>query len=295
MEPFFIAGCGDIGSRVAQKALQRGLEVAALSRADEQAQSLRLYGVTTIVAELGAEAPLPELPCAGRTVFYFVPPPGGGFGDSRAEQFCAAMERTEPPARLVYLSTSGVYGDTGDRPADESMDPQPRTARARRRLHAEETFRGWGRRHGVPVVILRVTNIYGPGRLPIAHLTSGHPLLAEAESRPTCRIHSEDLAEICLSVAAGRGDDQVFNLCDHEPCSTTRYFTLVAEMLGIPCPPQISLEEARKVMKPLLFSYFTEHRVMNNKKIMNVPGVKFRYPTLREGLAASLTVQDPRA
>lgn len=295
MEPFFIAGCGDIGRRVAQKARQRGAEVAALSRSEEQAQDLRLRGVSAIVAELGVGTPLPQLPCEGRTVFYFVPPPGGGYGDRRAEEFCAAMERGEPPTRLVYLSTSGVYGDVGDLPVDESMAPHPQTARARRRLHAEETFRGWGRRHGVPVVILRVTNIYGPGRLPIAHLTSGHPLLAEADSRPTCRIHSEDLAEVCLAVAAGSGDDQVFNLCDHEPCSATRYFTLVAEMLGIPCPPQISLEEARQVMKPLLFSYFTEHRMMNNKKIMNVPGVKLRYPTLREGIAASLIAEDPQA
>lgn len=293
MEPFFIAGCGDIGRRVAQKALLRGVEVAAMIRSEEQAQRLKNLGVTTVVGELGTDAGLPALSCTGRTVFYFVPPPGGGFGDFRAETFCAALERGGLPARLVYLSTSGVYGDTGELPADESMVPQPRTARARRRLHAEETFCGWGRQHGVPVDILRVTNIYGPGRLPITHLTSGHPLLAEAESRATCRIHSEDLAEICLAVAGGSGDGEVFNLCDNEPCSATHYFTLVAQMLGVPCPPQISLDEARKVMKPLLFSYFTEHRIMNNKKILNMPGVKLRYPALREGIAASLTAASP--
>jgi nucleoside-diphosphate-sugar epimerase len=289
VERIFIAGCGDIGRRVAQLALARGASVGALCRSLEQNEQLQTRGIDAVTGHLGSTEGLANLPCAGATVFYFVPPAGGGHGDVRAEQFCAAMGGDAPPQRLIYLSTSGVYGDTAGRPAEESMVPQPLTARARRRLHAEQTFRRWGKQRGVPVITLRVTNIYGPGRLPIVHLRSGHPLLAAQDSRPTCRIHSDDLAQVCLTAAErGRGDE-VYNLCDNDPCSATRYFELVAELLGIACPPQISLEEARRVMKPLLFSYFIEARLMNNSKMLNELGVTLLYPRLREGIVASLS------
>ncbi|WP_429884296.1 NAD-dependent epimerase/dehydratase family protein [Geoalkalibacter halelectricus] len=289
MERMFIVGCGDLGRRVARLGLDRGLAVGGLVRSEEQARVLAHSGISPCVAHLDARDSLHLPDLSGAGVFYFAPPQGGGFSDVRVKNFLAALAGVGLPARLLYLSTSGVYGAAGDQPVCETAPAQPVTARARRRFDAEESLRAWGEQHGVSVITLRVTNIYGPGRLPIVHLQNGHPLLAEEQSRPTSRIHSEDLARICLSAVEHGGPAEVFNVCDLEPCSTTAYFTAVAASLGIACPPQVSLDEARRVMKPLLFSYFTESRLLNNNKILNKLPVRLLYPRLRDGLAASLS------
>ncbi|SDL20648.1 Nucleoside-diphosphate-sugar epimerase [Geoalkalibacter ferrihydriticus] len=285
----FIVGCGDIGRRVARLAQQRQLPVAGLVRSEQGACELMALGVEPCLGHLDQPASLRLPDLGGGSVFYFAPPPGGGFSEMRVRNFLAALAPGNLPARLVYLSTSGVYGDSGDVAVDESRPAQPLTARARRRFDAEETLRAWGAQHGVTLVTLRIANIYGPGRLPVVHLQNGHPLLVESQSKPTSRVHSEDLARICLAAAEKGRPGAVFNVCDDEPCSATAYFTAVAELLGIPCPPQIPLEEARRLMKPLLFSYFIESRIMNNKKIMNDLGVELQFPRLRDGLPASLS------
>ncbi|WP_305045420.1 NAD-dependent epimerase/dehydratase family protein [Geoalkalibacter sp.] len=285
----FIVGCGDLGRRVARLARQDGRPVGALVRDETSAQALRTRGIAALVGDLDRRDSLPPLALGGATVFYFVPPQGGGYSDARVKNFLAALAPGEIPARLVYLSTSGVYGDTGGVPATESMAPRPLTARARRRLDAEDTLRAWGTARNVPVVILRVTNIYGPGRLPLHHLQTGHPLLAEEDSRPTSRIHVEDLARICLAAEKRGRAGAVYNVRDEEPCSATAYFAAVAAAAGLACPPRIPLSEAREVMKPLLLSYFTEERLLCNDRMRRELQVELLYPTLAAGLAASLS------
>uniref|UniRef100_UPI00272EB1B0 NAD-dependent epimerase/dehydratase family protein n=1 Tax=Geoalkalibacter sp. TaxID=3041440 RepID=UPI00272EB1B0 len=283
----FIVGCGDLGRRLARLALADSRPVGALVRDGRQAETLRGLGITALVGDLDRRESLPSLPVGGATVYYFAPPQGGGYSDARVKNFLAALTPGEMPARLVYLSTSGVYGDTGGLPATEEVAPHPLTSRARRRLDAEETLRAWGKDQAVAVVTLRVTNIYGPGRLPLYHLQTGHPLLVEEQSRPTSRIHVEDLARVCLAAERGAAG-AVYNVCDLEPCSATAYFAAVAAAAGLACPPRIPLDEARRVMKPLLLSYFTEERLLCNDRMLRELGVELRYPTLAQGLAASL-------
>jgi nucleoside-diphosphate-sugar epimerase len=135
---------------------------------------------------------------------------------------------------------------------------------------------------------VRVANIYGPGRLPIAHLKAGHPLLREDQAPATSRVHSDDLARALGAVAAAGRGGQVFNVSDAEPCSMTKFFKEVARLTGIPVPEEVDLERAREVMKPLLLNYFTESRILNSDKIVNELGVQWQYPSLREGLPASI-------
>lgn len=289
----FIVGCGDLGRRVARFALRDGRPVGGLVRDESLAQELRTLGIEAVAGDLDRRESLPSFALGGATVFYFVPPQGGGFSDARVKNFLAALAPGETPARLVYLSTSGVYGDTGGVPATEEMPPRPLTSRARRRLDAEETLRAWGKVRGVAVITLRVTNIYGPGRLPLHHLRTAHPLLVEEQSRPTSRIHVEDLARVCLAAAARGCAGGVYNVCDLEPCSATAYFAAVAQAAGLACPPKIPLAEARQVMKPLLLSYFTEERLLRNDRMLRELAVELRYPTLAAGLVASLSPAQP--
>lgn len=288
LERILIVGCGDIGLRLGRLARERGIAVGGVTRSEGRAHALAQAGIAAQVVDLDDADRRADLFLAGATVFYLVPPPGGGFRDSRARRFCELMTGGAAPRRLVYLGTSGVYGASGPAPVAEDAPVAPVTSRARRRLDAEETFRAWGAERQVAVVTLRIANIYGPGRLPVYHLQTRHPLLAEDDSRPTSRVHSDDLARACLALAQRAPAGEVINVCDNEPTSNTAYFAAVARMLGLPCPPRLPLVAARREMKPLLFSNFTESRILNNDKLLNVFGFELRYPTLQSGLAASL-------
>lgn len=283
-EEAFIVGCGDIGKRVALLAHAKGWKITALLRSPDKIDGIQQIIQQTIAANLDDPSTLTALPVAGSTLFYFAPPPGGGAVDSRMRNFCAAMSDKIIPKKIIYLSTSGVYGDCGDMPVTEETPPNPQTSRAQRRLDAETVVSQWGRDHGVPIVILRVTGIYGPGRLPLQHLLSGTPLLSEDEAPVTNRIHADDLAQTCI-VAAEKGDHgDIFNVSDGEHSTMTRYFNAVADLLGIAHPPVVSREVAATTMPPLLYSYFSESRRINNSLMLKKLGITLRYPTLAQGL-----------
>lgn len=284
MPDILIIGCGDIGVRVARLGQARGTTVAGLARSAAAEERLRGFGIEAVRGDLDDAGTLAELPTAGRLVYYFAPPPGGGPWDTRMRNFCAATGPERAPARVVYISTSGVYGDCGGAWVTEATPVNPQTSRARRRLDAETVLQEWGARHGVAVVILRVTGIYGPGRLPLARLQQGHPVLVEAESPPTNRIHADDLATVCLAAAERAVAGEIFNVSDGQPGTMTQYFNAAAELLGLPRPPQVSMAEAQQVMTPMMLSYLTETRRMDNCKLREQLGVTLRYPDLGSGL-----------
>ena len=137
------------------------------------------------------------------------------------------------------------------------------------------------------IVILRVTGIYGPGRYPVSQLASGQPVLREEEGFLTNRIHADDLARICIAAAAKGRNGDIFNVSDGHPTTMTRYFNAVADLLGYPRPPQVSMEEARAVLSPLMFSYMTESRRLDNSRMLSRLGIQLLYPTLEAGLKGS--------
>lgn len=282
----FIAGCGDIGQRVARLWRQRALPVRALARSPASAERLRGHGIEPHSGDLDQPDSLGDFALAGHALYYFAPPAEGSDDDPRVSAFVAALSRQTPPALLVYLSTSGVYGDRQGAWVDEETPPAPQTARARRRLHAENTLRQWGREQQVPVVVLRVGGIYGAGRLPIERLRKGLPVLREEECGYTNRIHADDLARICVAAAEHGGADRIYNVSDGQNGTMTQYFKAVAARLGLPLPPEISLQEAKRQLSPAMLSYLTESRRMRNARLLEELGITLDYPDLASGLAA---------
>ncbi len=283
-----IIGCGDIGRRVGRLLSAAGRKVAGVVSGEESVAMLAGTGIRPLVADLNDPEELRDLPTSGALVFYFAPPPGGGITDPKVRNFCAVASGGRAPRRLVYISTSGVYGDCGGAVVSEETPVNPQTSRAKRRVDAEQTLLRWGAEQGVAVIILRVTGIYGPGRIPVSRLADGHPLLRLEESATTNRIHADDLAQVCVAAAEKGEAGEIFNVSDGHPSTMTEYFLAVAEQVGLPRPPLVSLEEARRVMTPLMISYLTESRRMDNTRMLKRLGVKLRYPTLAEGLPASL-------
>jgi nucleoside-diphosphate-sugar epimerase len=286
-----IIGCGDIGKRVAKLAMAKEAEVFAMARNEEKGELLCRMGIKAIIGDLDNPETIKGLPVAGSILFYFAPPPGGGFIDTRVRNFSASLDPEAAPEKVIYISTSGVYGDCGGAMVTENTPVNPQTARAKRRLDAETTLLQWGNKHGVAVVILRVTGIYGPGRLPVQHLAAGQPLLLASEAPYTNRIHADDLARICIAAAEKGAAGEIFNVSDGNESTMTEYFTAVAEILGFPPPRQVTMAEARETMSPLMLSYVSESRRMDNSKMLSRLGVKLLYPTLSQGLRASLETQ----
>lgn len=287
MQQLFIAGCGYTGSLVATQALAQGWSVAVHLRDQAKAAALAKAGAEVCLCSMDERDDIPRLPLDGRMLLYSVPPQGGGSIDLRARNFCAALERDQTfPSKIVYLSATSVYGDTGGAVVTEQSPAEPASAMGKRRLDAEQLFQGFGLKHGIPVVILRVSAIYGKGRLPLMQINQGQPLLREELARPSNRIHVDDLARVCLSaLLKGTG---IYNVSDGHPASMTTYFNACADALQKPRQPQIDLDEARRVMPPLLFNYFMESRVVDNRRMLEDLGISLRYPDLQQGIAASL-------
>lgn len=290
MKKIFIAGCGYIGERVGHLCRETGAEITCMTRTPERASQLASKGFDTVVGALDVPADIPALNLSGTTLFYFVPPQGGGIIDCRARNFLAALSGSAVPSKIVYLSATSVYSETGGGVVTEDSPATPISAMGKRRLDAETAFLCYGATKGVPVVILRVSGIYGPGRLPLMQISQGLPLLREEESGPSNRIHADDLAAVCLAAAQRGANGAIFNVSDGSPSSMTTYFNACADALGLARQPQITMDEARRVMSPLMFSYVSESRIIDNSRMRECLKVVLRYPSLREGLAASVAL-----
>ncbi|HJV65717.1 MAG TPA: NAD-dependent epimerase/dehydratase family protein [Geomonas sp.] len=279
MGNLLIIGCGAIGRRVAALALAEGETVSTFNRGEAG-----IAGTSHFTGNLDDAATLKTLPTRGARIIYLAPPPGGGIEETRVRNFCSSTMPGEEPEKIVYISTTAVYGDCGGAVVTEQTEPNPSSSRGKRRLHGEQLFSAWGKEHGVPVVILRVTAIYAADRLPVMQLRSGQPVLRQEESHPTNRIHADDLSRICLAALAKGKDGDIFNVSDGSPSTMTDYFNAAADKLGLPRPAQVTMEEARRVMTPLMISYFSESRVVDNSKMLAELGIELLYPDLEAGL-----------
>ncbi|HEY5673565.1 MAG TPA: SDR family oxidoreductase [Malonomonas sp.] len=286
MQDVTIIGCGDIGRRVGNHMIKQGRQVLALSRTQENAEKLQAEGFATLLGDLDYQEDTPEIALHCSQVFYLVAPQGGGKSDYRMLNFCRCLNTQNKPQKLVYISTSGVYGDCGGAVVTEETPINPMTARAQRRASAESQLREQAVKLGFELVILRVTGIYGPGRLPVARVMQGHPVLKPEEASFTNRIHSLDLVQVCLAAMARGEDGDIYNVCDGQESTMTEYFTAVADLHNLPRPKQISMAEAEREMNPLMLSYLKESRRMSNRKLIEKLGIELRYPTLAAGLQA---------
>jgi len=279
----YIIGCGDIGQRVATLWQARSASLYALARSSNSAVALQKSGITALNGDLDPPANLPSPP-AHSVVYFFAPPPSRGVTDPRMRNFLDAIANDCLPARVVYISTSGVYGDVRGAWVTEESPVSPTVDRSRRRLDAEQALLTWSARMAVPVVILRVPGIYGPGRLPVEVVKSGRPILREAESMYTNRIHADDLANICVVAGEAHRPPGIYNVSDGHPGSMAQYFKAVADLLGVPRPPEVSMDEAKQVLSAEMMSYLTESRRVDNSKMLRDLKVTLQYPTLAEGL-----------
>lgn len=289
MPAVLIVGCGDVGRCVATAERQAGEPVTALVRSAPSAARLATLGLSVVRGDLDAASTLMGLPTGGALVYYFAPPPPSGLTDPRLRNFLSTIAPSALPARIVLISTSGVYGDCHGEWVTETRAPHPDAERAHRRLDAENALQHWGALQRVPVVILRVPGIYGPGRLPEKRLRAGEAVLRELDSPWSNRVHIHDLTRACLAAARRGRPGGVYNISDGNPSSMTDYFNRVADALGLARPPQIALAQARAELGAGILSYLAESKRLDNRRMREELGVVPDYPDLDRGLAASVS------
>ena len=278
MGTVLIIGCGDIGRRTGSLHRAEGDRVIGVMRSESSARLAQECGIEPLVLDLDSfPDPLPKVDL----VYHYAPPQLEGSTDTRTAHL---LDRLPPPTRLVYISTSGVYGDHGGAWVDETTPPIPQTDRARRRLDAEQQLLAWGQRHRVDIMIVRVGGIYGPGRLPIDRLDKV-TVICPDEAPYSNRIHADDLAAVCKLVAEKGVAGEIYNATDDDPSTMTDYFYQVADAVGKPRPPCVSMKEAPDRLSPAMLSYVSESRRMRNDKIRAL-GAQLSYPALKDGLNA---------
>ncbi len=280
-----IIGCGYVGRRVAAEYLRHGISVQGAVRSPESAARLEALGVGAHIVDLD-NSDLKGLSFEGAELFYFAPPPSQGETDTRVRNLTAAFERLGHPSRIVYLSTTGVYGDCNGEWVDETRNPAPTVPRALRRWDAEQAFTQWRQESGKELVILRVAGIYGPGKLPLERLRKGLPLVRESEAPYSNRIHADDLMQVCMAAMERGRDGERYNVSEGHPSTMTDYFIRLAEIAGLPHPPLISLAEGEQQLSAGMMSYMQESRRLDNRKMLQELEVELRYPDLETGLAA---------
>ena len=293
MYTLLIVGFGDVAQR-AMPLLLVHYHVLALVRTAEAAARASRLGATPLAGDLDRPETLASLAGAAECVLHLAPPDAGGDRDLRTRSLVDALSARGMVAhanrpirrleRLVYVSTSGVYGDCGGARVDESRPVNPQSDRAQRRVDAERTLLDWGVREGVRVTILRVPGIYAADRLPIERIERGTPALRAEDDVFTNHIHAEDLAAVCVAALAHGADGRVYNVSDDSELKMGEYFDLVADRAGLPRPPRIARADAPGQISPMTLSFMSESRRLVNRRMKAELGITLRYPTVREGV-----------
>lgn len=274
-----ILGCGDTGVRVAARAVAAGERVTGVVRSSTSAARVRSVGAQALCIDLDAD--IDALP-ACRRLIYSAPPGREGESDARMARVLLALPTV--PDHVVYISTSGVYGDCGDAWVDESRVVAPSTPRATRRVDAEQRIAAWAPH----AVILRAPGIYGPGRLPVDRVLAGEPVLADTAGGWTNRVHIDDLAGMVWQVATRQPSHTIYNACDGVPTRREAYYDALAALLGVAAPPKIDWAVAQQRFSAMRLSFLAESRRLSNERLLADTGYRLVFPDYRDGLEACL-------
>jgi len=202
-------------------------------------------------------------------------------GDVVLRQHRADLDAMPDLQWLCYYSTVGVYGDFDGAWVDETAPLVPRNLRSDFRVRAEDEWIAYARARGVPLCILRLAGIYGPGRSSFDRLADGTARRVVKPGQVFNRIHVADIARV-TELAALRRLDGVFNLADDEPAPPQDLITYAAEKMGIAPPPEVPFERAE--MSPMARSFYRDNKRVSNAAIKAALGIELLYPNYRVGL-----------
>jgi nucleoside-diphosphate-sugar epimerase len=256
-------------------------------RRAERAAILNAYqagAVETLVFDGVSAAPALNAELA-QADYALVSIPPDESGETVLAAFGDALAAGRRLRSVIYLSTVGVYGDHNGDWVDEQTPVAPASERSRRRLAAEQAWQQFGAREAVPIAVLRLAGIYGPGQNTLVALARGKARRIIKPGQIFNRIHVADIAQ-AIDAAFARRANGVFNIADDEPAPPGDPIVFAAKLLGREPPSEIAFDEAAASMSPMALSFWQECRRVRNDKLKRELGVTLRYPSYREGLRA---------
>lgn len=266
-----VIGLGYSARAFAAQAIAVGAKVSGTSRNP-------MEGVTMIA--------LDALPRDVTDVVVSAPP-----GEDGCPALMACEAQGLRPGWIAYLSSTAVYGDCDGAWIDEDQPPAPRGADAKARLVAEDGWRAFAQRTGAALDILRVAGIYGPGRDVRARLQSRQARAIVKPGQVFNRIHRDDIAGALTAAMSHPQGQRLINLSDGSPCPASDILIGVAEMMGLPRPEEVALEDAG--LPPAAAGFYAENRRLRNDRLLALPGFSLKHPTWQHAYQAMLTTGGP--
>ncbi len=279
-------GFGFSARALAKRLATQGWQITGTSRSAEGGERIRAQGFDA--ARFDGTVPSDEVACALETASHvLISAPPGDDGDPVLEQHRSDIVSAPGLKWIGYLSTIGVYGDRGGAWVDETTPEAPVSQRSKRRLAAEQSWLATARAgRGPAVQVFRLAGIYGPGRSAIDQVRSGRARRIVRPGQVFNRIHVDDIATTLTAAIANGGAHSIYNVTDDEPAAPQDVIGHAAQLLGVPPPPEVPIEEAE--LSPMAQSFYSELKRVRNDRIKQDLGVRLAYPTFREGLAAVL-------
>ncbi|MBP1857984.1 SDR family oxidoreductase [Rhizobium herbae] len=276
-----ILGAGFSGSAIAEAFLPLAQSVTGTTRSEDKVAGLRQRGIDALVYD-GANIS-PELAAVMKRATHLIQSIAPGRdGDPMMRPETPPIAELMPNLKWVgYLSTVGVYGDHGGAWVTEEASLEPVSARSVERVAAEKAWLAFGEESNIPVAVLRLSGIYGPGRNAFCNLAAGTARRLIKPNQVFNRIRVEDIAAAAVFLS-GRSIGGIFNVTDHEPAPPQDVVAEAARLMGVAPPPEIPFETAE--LSPMARSFYGENKRVSNKRLRDL-GFVFRFPDYRISLA----------
>lgn len=280
MQHLLILGAGFSGKAIGDVFREAGFSVAGTTRSAEKADGLQARGITPILHDgTISEALAADMARATHVVQSIAP---GKDGDPLFRAGTPSLSTLMPKLEWAgYLSTVGVYGDHKGGWVDEETTLNPVSARSVERVEAETHWLDFGKASGLPVAVLRLAGIYGPGRNALRNMEEGTARRLIKKDQVFNRIRVEDIGRSALFLANGHLGG-VWNITDDEPGPPQDVVAEAARLMGLPVPPDIPFETAE--LSPMARSFYGENKRVSNTKL-RAAGFEFQYPNYRHSLA----------
>jgi len=259
----------------------KALTTSGTVRSAAAAAALRREGIEAFAFD-GARGDAGLVEALSKADLLLISAPPSAQGDPALNVYEEQIRGAPRLERVLYLSTVGVYGGADGGWVDEASPVQTVNARGKWRVDAEARWRALGEARRIPVDILRLAGIYGPGRSALDRLRDGTARRIVKPRQVFNRIHVADIAGVLARLIEADGPGGVWNVADREPAPPQDVITYAAELLGVPPPPEEPFETAD--MSPMARSFYSDNRRVSTEKLANQLGYVWRYPSYREAL-----------
>jgi len=281
----FVFGLGYSARFLCRELAENGWTISGTCQSEEKRAELEAEGIQAYLFD--RQRPLENFSDVLATVTHLlssVPPDKDG--DPVIDEHGDDLMHAAHLEWIGYLSTTGVYGDTGGRLVDESATLHPTSERSRRRVAAEAEWWALLEERGLPVHLFRLSGIYGPGYSTLDRVRDGTAKRVVRKGHVFSRIHVADIAQVLRASMTAPHPGAAYNLCDDEPAPPADLTTFACDLLGVEPPPEQDYDEVSKTMSKMALSFWQDNRRVDNTRIKEDLGVTLKYPNYREGLRA---------